>query len=129
MLFSYLFLCYNHRTFMRRVIHKIRLQPPEFRMMVAVVAALVLTGIIAALWAQTLSVEPKTIKTNAPRPFDALVENVKGVFTSSTLETTSIPSGNTVEIIDAGVSSQSSPSSQHDESNPASASASSDITQ
>lgn len=102
---------------MRRIIHKIRLQPPEFRVMVAVIAAFVVTGVIAVFWASTLSSgtfqHEKTDTT--PGPITSLVSNIKDVVTHARTETPDNSSGNnTVQVIDSGTTS-----SDFDESNPA----------
>ena len=87
---------------MKKIIHKIRLQPPEFRMMVAVVLAVVLTVIIGAFWLATLSSGPtQEESTNAPSPFSTLVSSVKTIISSSKPATPDASSGNTVQVIDA----------------------------
>ena len=103
---------------MRRIIHKIRLQPPEFRVMVAVIAAFMVTAVIAVFWASTLSTgifqQEKTDST--PGPISSLVSNIKGVISNAGSENnTTDRSGNAVQIIDSGASVQSN----FDESHPA----------
>lgn len=104
---------------MRRIIHKIRLQPPEFRVMVAVIAAFIVTGVIAVFWASTLSTgtfqHERTDTT--PGPITSLVSNIKDVVTHARPETSPDQSGNAVQVIDSGVT----PSSEFDESHPANA--------
>ncbi|MEI8223553.1 MAG: hypothetical protein WCG20_00345 [bacterium] len=103
---------------MRRIIHKIRLQPPEFRVMIAVIAAFMVTAVIAVFWASTLSVgifqQEKTDTT--PGPISALVSNIKGVISNTSPENDMTnKSGNSVQVIDSGSSVQS----DFDESRPA----------
>lgn len=103
---------------MRRIIHKIRLQPPEFRVMVAVIAAFVVTAVIAIFWASTLSTgtfqQEKTDTT--PGPVSSLVSNVKSAFQRNSYEKNPVlGSENNVQVIDSGAVQ-----SDFDESQPAS---------
>ncbi len=69
---------------MRKIIHKIRSQPPQFRVMVAVIAALVVTAGIAVLWAFSFSKGPvDETSTVAPSPLSALVDTVKNTIQDS----------------------------------------------
>lgn len=103
---------------MRRIIHKIRLQPPEFRLMIAVIAAFVITSVIAVFWASTLSTgifqQERTDATLSP--ISSLVSNIKGVI-SNTGSENDIKNklGNSVQVIDSGAVQ-----SDFDESQPAS---------
>jgi cytoskeletal protein RodZ len=103
---------------MRRIIHKIRLQPPEFRVMVAVIAAFMVTAVIAVFWASTLSVgifqQEKTDTT--PSPISSLVSNIKGAINKTGSENDiKNQTENSVQVIDSGASVQS----DFDESRPA----------
>lgn len=89
---------------MKRIIHKIRLQPPEFRMMVAVVAAMIITGAITALWVMSWSTGPTREETSsAPSPLSALLGSIKGTIQNPKENIQAVPTPNTVEVIDAGI--------------------------
>lgn len=101
---------------MKRIIHKIRLQPPEMRIMIAVIAALVLTSVIGAFWISTITSGPvQEEKTDTtPGPLSSLISNIKDTVTSSrTQNPTPTASQNNVQVIDAGDTSTA-----HDETNP-----------
>lgn len=95
---------------MRRIIHKIRMQPPEFRVIIAVLLALVMTSIIGYFWVGTLSTstfQKETTETESP--FQSLVTNIKDVVSQSKEENPSpFTEENAVEI-----------TNEYDESNPA----------
>ena len=104
---------------MRRIIHKIRLQPPEFRVMVAVIASCILTAIIAIFWASTLSVGTfqREQTDTTPGPISSLVSNIKNTIQRSRSEQNPLAhQGNTVQVIDATPGT----SVGFDETNPAS---------
>jgi len=105
---------------MRKVIHKIRMQPPEFRGIIAVLLALIMTSIIGYFWIGTLSRGTFQEETsNAPSPFESLVGNIRDVVKRSQDEVV-IPSTspNRIQVIDQ--SSGTTPDMMYDESNPAS---------
>ncbi len=95
------------------------MQPPEFRGIIAVLLALIMTSIIGYFWIGTLSsgTFQKEV-SNAPSPFESLVGNIRDVVKRSKDET-SIPvaSPNRIQVIDQ--SSGDTPDTMHDESNPA----------
>jgi hypothetical protein len=104
---------------MRRIIQKIRLQPPEFRIMVAVVAALIVTGVITAFWATTISgsIHSDT-SNNTPGPLRSLISNIKDVVSTSTQQNPSpFSSPNQIQVIDTNHQSA------YDESHPSGLSA------
>ncbi len=90
---------------MKKTLEKIRSKSPEVRMTIAFVLALIITGIISAGWAMTLSTRNHVIsKSKAPSPLSSLSGAIKDVVIT--------PNKNT-EIIDAGNADP-----LHDESNP-----------
>lgn len=104
---------------MRKVIHKIRMQPPEFRGIIAVLLAIIMTSIIGYFWAGTLSTGTFQRETSsAPSPFSSLVGNIRDVVSNSKNNQQQTPtSPNSVQVIDQ--SSGTSADTMYDESNPA----------
>lgn len=64
---------------MKKVLEKIRSKSPEFRLMVAVILAAVMTILIGILWGVTFSRGTKHVAKDAPTPFNALTGSIKGV--------------------------------------------------
>lgn len=91
---------------MKKTLEKIRSKPPEVRMTIALILAIVCTGIVGAGWIMTLSGGSKKIKSDAPSPLTALTGVIKDAVVN--------PNKNSnTEIIDV-----SNPDTTHDESNP-----------
>lgn len=70
---------------MKKLLQKLRAKSYHVRMTISIVAALVTTIIIAAVWLTFISIngaQPSETK-EAPSPFDALVGSVKGTFQES----------------------------------------------
>ncbi len=88
---------------MKRIIHKIRLQPPEFRMMVSVGLALLFTVIIGIFWGISLSTGPvQEEKTNVPGPLSVIIDSAKSMFSGSKEQIKPVSTENVIQIIDAG---------------------------
>lgn len=103
---------------MRKVIHKIRMQPPEFRGIIAVLLAIIMTSIIGYFWVGTLSTGTFQRETStAPSPFSSLIGNIRDVVNKSPDEQPRATSPNSVQVIDD--SSGASSDTMYDESNPA----------
>lgn len=108
---------------MRKVIHKIRMQPPEFRGIIAVLLAIIMTSIIGYFWVGTLSTGTFQRETStAPSPFNSLIKNIRDVTKKSPDESPRPESPNSIQVIDQSSGAQSSDLSNdtmYDESNPA----------
>ncbi len=95
---------------MKKIINKIRLQPPEFRGIIAIIAALVVTLIIGMFWITSLSsTRAQSKESETLDPLSLLIANIKGVFlTSQQKEQNFIPPQNTIQIINSGLENTSS---------------------
>ena len=108
---------------MKRILTHLRGQTPEVRLGIAIVLALIVTGIIAGLWIATRTLSMKNNRARraetatvheAPKPFQVFGQSIKQVFQKSdvknlkspqTLQTsetssTSTSTTSTIEIID-----------------------------
>ena len=117
----------------KKTLHNIRSKPPEVRLVIALVLAIVVTAGVVAIWAvatfghrdhDVIAQDQSSTQTaNAPSPFSALVSSAKGdignlkAATSTPATQTSVGDTNNVQVIDAGAQ-------PNDESNPASTNAS-----
>lgn len=110
---------------MKKILHKVRQQSPEFRLAVAFGMAFIMTGIIAVLWGTTIRLGngSATQKSDTPGPIDALVGSVKNVVsqpkqsimqTETDAQGAEVQTQNTVQIINVD-----DPNPQvYDETNP-----------
>lgn len=99
------------------------MQPPEFRGIIVVLLALIMTSIIGYFWVGTLSTGIfKRETSTAPSPFNSLVKNIRDVAKKSSDESPRSESPNSVQVIDQSSENQLSGASDnviYDESNPA----------
>jgi len=100
---------------MKHLLHKLRSHPPQIRLLVAAICALVATGFITAGWVMVpsgkQSSKSETVKTVTP--FNAIVDSVGSVIQGSPLSKKKDEAP--VQIIDAG---QNPEYDLHDETNP-----------
>lgn len=68
---------------MKRILQNIRSRPPEFRLMVAVILALIVTILIGVGWGMTFSRRVKNNTEKAPSPINALGGSIKNVIQNS----------------------------------------------
>lgn len=96
------------------------MQPPEFRGIIAVLLALIMTSIIGYFWIGTISRGTfQRESSNAPSPFNSLIQNISDVVKQSKNNTPPpVASPNRIQVIDE--SSQKPVDMMYDESNPAS---------
>ncbi len=88
---------------MKRIIHTIRLQPPEFRMIVSVGLALFFTAIIGFFWAISLSTASiQEEKSDAPGPLSVIINSAKSIFSGSYDQQQPVSTENVIQVIDAG---------------------------
>lgn len=100
---------------MKRLLHHLQSRPPQVRLLVAAICALVATGVIAAGWVMVPSSGQKKNRTSQTvTPINALVDSVEGVFKNSPLGKKD--SDSKVEIIDVNKPEQ--PYQLHDETKP-----------
>ncbi len=68
---------------MKRILQNIRSRPPEFRLIVAVVLALIVTILIGIGWGMTFSRRVKNNSEKVPSPLNALGGSIKNVIQNS----------------------------------------------
>lgn len=88
---------------MKKVIHRIRLQPRNVRTTIAFIAAAIITLLIGFLWVSSWATQPYEAPIQkTENPLQSLTQNIKGAFEPTpSLEN----KGNaTIQIIDQGTS-------------------------
>lgn len=61
---------------MKKTLQKIRSKSPEFRLMLSLILAVLLTGVVAVFWGMSLSF--RSVKSVDQAPFDSMVSSIKG---------------------------------------------------
>ena len=91
---------------MKKILHKIHAQPPQFRLMLSVIIAGTITAIIAVIWMYGLfgGSGNQSQSDNAPSPFNSLVSSIKTTVQNSPVSSSS---ANQVQIINADDASSS----------------------
>jgi len=66
----------NSFNIMKKTLQKIRSKSPEFRLMLSLILAVLLTGVVAVFWGMSLSF--RSVKSVDQAPFDSMVSSIKG---------------------------------------------------
>lgn len=96
---------------MKNILQKIRNKPPEFRMVLAVILAVIVTGLIATGWVWSLTSSQKPAdQNNAPSPFAALGQSIKSTVQNSHIKSSTETNTQIINANDV--------TTAHDETNP-----------